>query len=215
MGKLWIHGIAFDFLRCWGVFGSLSHFRRSSGAVPPWALCRWAHVWRNEPQAIILSFHQSPAPLCCSVYLCLSLHRLYLSLCTPFSVFTPSRLLISPLFHPPVATASWGLGLGGRPQQNKLTEMQGRISGLCYRKICPLALCRAARRTNGGCVMERHGAIAFVLVEPFIPVAEHTCILPGYQCTQCPSLSKFKKDSHGLPLLNLLSEPMVWFSNNC
>lgn len=107
------------------------------------------------------------------------------------SVFTPSRLLISPLFHPPVATASWGLGLGGRPQQNKLTEMQGRISGLCYRKICPFALCRAARRTNGGCVMEGHGAIAFVLVEPFIPVTENTRILPGYQCNEHPSLSKF------------------------
>lgn len=108
------------------------------------------------------------------------------------SIFTPSRLLISPLFHPspPVATASWGLGLGRRPQQNKLAEMQGRISGLCYRKICPFALCRAARRANGGCVMERHGALAFVLVESFIPVAENTPVLPEYRHTELPSLSK-------------------------
>lgn len=103
IGEPGIHGIAFGFLWCWGVFGSLSHFRQSSGAVPPWALYRWAHVWRNEPRAIILSFSFFPPP-CLSVFVdfsllsvylfllplpslpsvsCLSLHLLYLSLSPP------------------------------------------------------------------------------------------------------------------------------------
>lgn len=48
-----ILGIAFGFLWCWAVFDWLSHFSQCSGAVPPWELYRWAHMWRNEPQAII------------------------------------------------------------------------------------------------------------------------------------------------------------------
>lgn len=71
-----------------GVLGSLSHFRRSSGAVPPWAPCRWAHVWRNEPRAITRSF----SPCVCRLLraFCLplpaspSLHLLHLSLSPPF-----------------------------------------------------------------------------------------------------------------------------------
>lgn len=87
IGEPGIHGIAFGFLWRWGVFGSLSHFRQSSGAVPPWALYRWAHVWRNEPRAIILSFSFSPPPP-------LSLCRLLLAFCLPRSASPshPSRL---------------------------------------------------------------------------------------------------------------------------
>lgn len=82
IGEPGIHGIAFGFLWCWGVFGSLSHFRQSSGAVPPWALYRWAHVWRNEPRAIILSFSFFP-PL--SLCVC----RLLLAFCLPLSASPP------------------------------------------------------------------------------------------------------------------------------
>lgn len=83
IGEPRIHGIAFGFLWCWGVFGSLSHFRQSSGAVPPWALYRWAHVWRNEPRAIILSFSFFPP----SVGLCVC--RLLLAFCLPLSAAPP------------------------------------------------------------------------------------------------------------------------------
>ncbi|KAK5875395.1 hypothetical protein CesoFtcFv8_027876 [Champsocephalus esox] len=101
-----IHGIAFGFPWCWGVFGSLSHFRRSSGAVPPWALYRWAHVWRNEPRAIILPFSLPPPCLCvCRLALCLPL-----SASPSFLISVPSSsppLIISPypscifFLHPP------------------------------------------------------------------------------------------------------------------
>lgn len=211
IGEPGIHGIAFGFLWCRGVFGSLSHFRQSSGAVPPWALYRWAHVWRNEPQAIILSFSFSPPlPLppslsvcvdfsLLSVYLFLlplpslpsfssrSLHLLYLSLSPslpfmhlfflsipffthpffplpfPPSVSTPSPLRYIP--SSPVVTVSWGCrvsslcsgsrGTRREARRNELTETQEPISGLCYRKICPFTLRRAARRADGGRVMGR------------------------------------------------------------
>lgn len=131
IGEPGIRGIAFGFLWCWGVFGSLSHFRQSSGAVPPWALYRWAHVWRNEPRAIILSFSFFPPPSLSvfvdfsllSVYLfllplpslssfsSLPLHLLYLSLSAPtlhasfssipFFTQPPSLFLPSLCFYPP------------------------------------------------------------------------------------------------------------------
>ncbi|MEQ2163862.1 hypothetical protein GOODEAATRI_000413 [Goodea atripinnis] len=104
--------IAFGFLRCWGVFGSLSHFRQSSGAVPPWVPCRWAHVWRNEPRAIIL-ISRPPQSLCLSLtspcFLFTSLpnvwplHLLYLSLSPLCASFHSSLLPVAP--PPPV---SWG-----------------------------------------------------------------------------------------------------------
>lgn len=83
IGEPRIRGIAFGFLRCRGVFGSLSHFRQSSGAVPPWAPYRWAHVWRNEPRAIILSFSFFPPP---SLRVC----RLLLAFCLPPPSSLPS-----------------------------------------------------------------------------------------------------------------------------
>lgn len=208
IGEPGIHGIAFGVPWRWGVFGSLSHFRQSSGAVPPWAPYRWAHVWRNEPRAITLSFSFFPPPslaVCVgfsllSVYLFLpplpslpsfsspSLHLLYLSLSPPPSVpsvrllpstpsftrpaslflpslcFHPLSPVISPLSprgdcvlgaaEPRVCMAAEG-GLGGRPRRNELAETQEPISGLCYRKICPFTLRRAARRADGGRVMGR------------------------------------------------------------
>lgn len=103
IGEPGIHGIAFGFLWCWGVFGSLSHFRQSSGAVPPWALYRWAHVWRNEPRAIILSFSFFPP----SVSLCLSTSPCFLftsfcfpSPCSPLSHVCPFIFSTSH-YHPP------------------------------------------------------------------------------------------------------------------
>lgn len=195
IGEPGIHGIAFGFLWCWGVFGSLSHFRQSSGAVPPWALYRWAHVWRNEPRAIILSFSFFPP----SVSLCLSTSPCFLftSFCFPsprsplshvcpfifstshyhpptlhasfssllFSIALPSPPSIPTPFFPPVVTVSWGCKVsfpcsGSRKtrqeaRRNELTETQEHISGLCYRKIYPFTLCRAARRADGGRVMGR------------------------------------------------------------
>ena len=133
IGEPGIHGIAFGFLRCWGVFGSLSHFRQSSGAVPPWAPYRWAHVWRNEPRAIILSVSFFPPPSLSarldfsllSVYLSLpppspslpsfsslSLHLLYLSLSPPpypSCILLQPTLCCYPPLLPPVVTVSWGL----------------------------------------------------------------------------------------------------------
>lgn len=131
------------------VFGSLSHFRRSSGAVPPRAPCRWAHVWRNEPRAItrcLCGGVQRRLPVFC---LPLSTPPLTSHLCP----FAPQHLSLSPLpFHapPPTTTTTRGghvLGLqsllgsgrGTRREawRTELTETPQPISGLCYRKICP------------------------------------------------------------------------------
>lgn len=81
------------------------------------------------------------------------------SLCFP----PPPPPLISPL--PPVVTVSWGCrvsslcsgsrGTRWEAQRNELIETQEPISGLCYRKICPFTLRRAARRADGGPVMGR------------------------------------------------------------
>lgn len=80
-----------------GVFGSLSHFRRSSGAVPPRAPCRWAHVWRNEPRAITRC-------LCDGVQCRLPMFCLPLSAPPPLLLISvpspPQHLSLSPLpFH--------------------------------------------------------------------------------------------------------------------
>lgn len=127
------HGIAFGFLWRGGVFGSLSHFRRSSGAVPPWAPCRWAHVWRNEPRAITLSLSLCVCRLLPAFCLPLAASPPFYLISVPSS---PPPLIISPLFSscisflspvispvPPVAAVSWGCrvgtvavgGLGRRP----------------------------------------------------------------------------------------------------
>lgn len=80
-------GIAFGFLWCQGVFGALSHFRESSGSVPPWALYRWAHVWRNEPRAITLSLFCRSLSLSSSIILSLSI-----PLPSPSIALSPSLL---------------------------------------------------------------------------------------------------------------------------
>lgn len=134
-----------------GVFSSLSHFKRSSGAIPPRAPYRWAHVWRNEPRAITRC-------LCGGVQRRLPVFCLPLSAPPPLLLISvpspPQHLSLSPLpLHASLLPPTRGghvLGLqslhgGGRGTRweawrNKLTETPQPISGLCYRKIYPFML---------------------------------------------------------------------------
>lgn len=171
IGELWIHGIAFGFLWCWGVFGSLSHFRQCRPTLGAVQMGSCVEKWAASNHSL---FPPTPPPplLCCSVYLCLSLHLLYLSLSTPFFGFYPLSTPHIPhsLFIPPWwLCCGCGVGLGGWPLQNMFTEMQGRISGSCYRKICPFTLCCAARPANGGRVTEEHEGFAFCFGQLFYP----------------------------------------------
>lgn len=128
MGHPRISGIAFGFLRCQGVFGSRSHFRRSNVGVPPWAPCRWSHVWRNEPQAIALSHFLPPVSQLLFTSLWLPSHPCPFT--TPLPTTPPPHL--PPLLHTHTPSSFHGEcvacgrrcvppchvvvgGLGGRP----------------------------------------------------------------------------------------------------
>lgn len=127
MGAAGNHGIEADFLWCWGVFSSLTHFSRSGGGVPPRAACRWAHVWRNEPRAISHGVcHLLPA-------FCLPLAFFLISVPSSSPPLIIPSIPIMHLSPAPVAVVSWGLWSlpvkGGLCR--RLSQLLKPISSLC------------------------------------------------------------------------------------